>query len=79
MGPTSWLHDQDQVVHQLDGYKDDRQHSEVYAEHHLALPREKINNFRQADIIRVNNISSSTPPKPTTPMTTFIGHIKGEV
>ena len=49
---------------------------EVYAEHLLALTREQFNNFRQADMIMMDNMSRTTPPEP---MTTFTGHAKGSI
>ena len=52
---------------------------ELYAEHLLALTRHQFNKFRQVDMIRITDVSKSTPLEATTPMTTFSGHIKGSI
>ena len=50
---------------------------ELYAEALLALKREQFNNVRQEDMIRMTSGPTSSPPGPTTPMTTSTGHTKG--
>ena len=52
---------------------------ELYAEHLLALTRHQFIKFRQADMIRMNDMSKSTPPEPTMPMTIFTSHTKGSI
>ena len=52
---------------------------ELYAQHLLSLTRHQFNKFRQADMIRMNDMSKSTPPEATTPMTTSTGHTKGSM
>ena len=49
------------------------------AEHLLSLMIHQFNKFRQAGMIRMYYISKSTPPEPTTPMTTYTGHTKGSI
>ena len=45
---------------------------ELYAENLLSLTREKFNDFKQADMIRMMAKTSSPPPGPTTRMTTLL-------
>ena len=52
---------------------------ELYAEDLLALTSEQLNDFRQADMIRMMGNTSSPPPGPTTPMTTLSGYTEGTV
>ena len=49
---------------------------ELYAEHLLTLTRCQFNKFRQAKMIRMNDMSKSPPLEATTHMTTFSGHTK---
>ena len=52
---------------------------ELYAEDILSLTREQFNDFRQAAMIRIMGKSSSSPPGPTTPMTTLSADAKGTI
>ena len=52
---------------------------ELYAQDLLSLTREQFNDFTQADMIRVMGKSISSPPGPSTPMTTLSGYTKGTI
>ena len=52
---------------------------ELYAESLLALTRHQFNKFRQADMIRMSDMSKSPPLEATTPMTELSGHTKGSI
>ena len=65
---TSWM-----GIKMIEGF------FQLYAEDVLAQTREQFNDFRQADMIRMMGKSSSSPPGPTTPMTTLSGYTKGTI
>ena len=71
-------HEQDQNVHLLDGYKNDRWFFELYAEDLLSLTREQFNDFRQQGRHhQMIGETSSAPPGGTMPMTILSGYMKG--
>ena len=71
-------HEQNQIVHQLDGNKMTDDNFESYTEFliYSYFTREQFNSFRQVDMKRLYNMSRPSHIEPHTPMTTFTGHTK---